>query len=90
MDIVALVVVEDVVVVTFHDDGFRQLVVGVYEQAHGVDDEADGVGGIESESLVGDNGHLGHLLHEILGDKGYDVIGAHEYGYLLLSDTCLK
>ena len=65
----------------------RQLVVWTDEQAHGVDEQTDGIGGIEAESLVRDDGHLGHLFHEILGDEGDDGIGTDEDGHLFLGGT---
>ena len=65
----------------------RQLVVWTDEQAHGVDEQTDGIGGIESECLVGNDSHLGHLFHEILGDEGDDGIGTDEDGHLLLGGT---
>ena len=73
--------------VALRDGSLRELVVGMDEQAHGVDHQADGAGGIEPEGLVADDGHLGHLLHEILGDEGDDGIGAHEDGNLFLRDA---
>ena len=73
--------------VALHDGGLRQLVVGTDEQAHGVDEQADGVGGIETEGFVGDDGYFGHLFHEILGDEGYGGISADEDCYLFLGGT---
>ena len=87
MGAVAEIVLEDVAVVGLGDGGLRQLVVGTDEEPHGADEQTDGVGGVETEGLVGDDGHLGHLLHEILGDEGDDAIGAHEDGYLLQGGT---
>ena len=90
VDAVAKVVLEDVLMVTLGDGGFRQLVVRADEQSHGVDEQTDGVGGIETEGLVGNYSHLGLLLHKVLGDEGNDSIGAYENGYLLLGGASLK
>ena len=87
LGIVAEVVLHHVAVVDLGNGSLRQLVVGMDEQAHGVDEQTDGVGGIEAESLVGDDGHLGHLFHEILGDEGDDGIGTDKDGHLFLGGT---
>ena len=84
LDAVALIILQDIGVVTLDDGGFRQLVGGMNQQAHGIDQHADSAGGIEAEGLVGDDGHLGHLFHEVLGDEGDDGVGTYENGYLFL------
>ena len=57
------------------------------EEPQGAYEEADGIGGIEAEGFVGDDGHLRHLLHEVVGNLGDDAVGTHEDGDLLLGDA---
>ena len=66
--LVAFVIADDVAEVGLDDGSFCELVVGTDEQAHGIDDQTNGAGGIEPEGLIGNNSHLWHLLHEILCD----------------------
>ena len=87
LSIVAEVVLHHVAVVDLGNGSLRQLVVWTDEQAHSVDEQTDGIGGIEAESLVGNDSHLGHLFHEILGDERDDGIGTDEDGHLLLGGT---
>ena len=87
LGIVAEVVLHHVAVVDLGNGSLSQLVVRTNEQAHGVDEQTDGIGGIEAEGLVGDDGHLRHLFHEILGDEGDDGIGTNEDGHLFLGGT---
>ena len=78
---------QHIMVPVLHNGSLRELVVGVGEQAQGLYKQTDGVGGIEAESFVGDNSHLGHLLHEVAGN-GWDIlIDAHEDSYLLLGNA---
>ena len=73
--------------VSLRNGGLCELVVGMYEQAHGIDEQSHGAGGIEPEGLVADNGHTWHLLHEVLGDEWDDDVGAYKDGDLLLRDA---
>ena len=57
------------------------------EQSEGVDEYVDSIGGIETESLVGDDADVGHLTREILCDKGDIGVAAHEDGHLLGLDA---
>ena len=79
--------VEDVLLPGLHDGGLGELVVGVYQEAQGTDDEADSTRGVEAEGFVGDDAHSGHDGQEMAGDNGDGGIVAHEDGDAALADV---
>ena len=85
--VVVVAMAQHVALIALHEGCLREQVVGMDEEPHGPDQEADGIGGVEAEGFVGDDGHLRHLLHEVVGDEGDIGIGAHEDGDILLGNA---
>ena len=69
--------------IQFDNGGLCQYVVGVGEQMEGLNHERAGCRGIQPESLVANNTHIGQLQGEIIGNGRYHAFAAYQDSYLL-------
>ena len=62
--------------------GFGQVVIGMCDEANGLNEQIDGNGGIQTEGFIRDNAYIGHMFGEIVGNLRDKGIFPHKDGHL--------